>query len=252
MIKFKDVVIKYKDNGNFDLKDLNFTIPKGQLVGLIGKSGAGKSTILKSFYDLDTIANGSVIVDDLDIKNLTKNQKRKYKNQIEYVDPDGLNLINYSTFDNLKFNYKHYKNFIYKFFKFIDKQTRDKIWNLAERLQISNLLLAPINKLSSGQKQRAQLLISLINEPQILLGDELTSNLDNQNSHNVMKLLKEFSKDRYTIIAIHDLNLAIQYCDKLISLKRGKVDKVFIKDEFDKKQIESYFDEPNQVNKISK
>ncbi|SJZ59481.1 ATP-binding cassette domain-containing protein [Mycoplasmopsis verecunda] len=241
MLQFKNVSLSYEKK-EF-LKNINLTFLKGEIVGLIGKSGEGKSTILKSIFNLDILYAGAIYFNEQNISKLNKKQLKNYKNLISYIDADTLTLLNYDGYKNILFNYNGYTNLITRLFKILSKNQIDRLWSLFDYFGVTDLALTPLNMLSSGQKQRFNFISGVFNKSEILLCDEVTSNLDVTSSHKVFDYLTSLKNKKIIIAAIHDIELAMQYCDKLVAIKDGKVMQVFSKEKFSKEELLVYFDE---------
>ncbi|MCU9934462.1 ATP-binding cassette domain-containing protein [Mycoplasmopsis felis] len=241
MIKLNDLTLKY-DN-SIVLKNINITFQKNEIVGLIGKSGSGKTTLLKALFDFDIVKSGKVTYNSTLINNkVSKKEILEYKNKISYIQ-DGINLIeNLDFFKNVQLFYKKYKNWFYKTSKIFTKKQKEEIFDLCSYFELIDLIFTPINKLSTGQKQRFSLIINLINNTEILLGDEITSNLDYINSQKVYEYLQELKKEKIIILSIHNLNDAIKYTDKIIAIKNQEIKSIYLKENYNIKELMDYFD----------
>ncbi|WAM02861.1 ATP-binding cassette domain-containing protein [Mycoplasmopsis felis] len=156
---------------------------------------------------------------------------------------DGINLIeNLDFFKNVQLFYKKYKNWFYKTSKIFTKKQKEEIFDLCSYFELTDLIFTPINKLSTGQKQRFSLIINLINNTEILLGDEITSNLDYINSQKVYEYLQELKKEKIIILSIHNLNDAIKYTDKIIAIKNQEIKSIYLKENYNIKELMDYFD----------
>ena len=200
------------------LKDINFTINKGEFVSLTGKSGCGKSTLLYILSTMDTDYQGELFIDGISMKNKTENELARIRNEkIGFV----------FQFHYLLNEFSVLKNVMLPGLK-LNKYTEEEIEHRAiEKLKIlgieSEALKLP-NQLSGGQKQRVAIARSLINDPLIIMGDEPTGNLDKKNSHVVFDIFKELAHSfkQTLLIVTHDQEFASN-CDRIIEMEDGKI-----------------------------
>ncbi|MHA3802028.1 ATP-binding cassette domain-containing protein [Mycoplasma sp. VS30B] len=241
MLEFKNVALTYEKKEV--LSNLNFDFKQGEIVGLIGRSGEGKTTILKSIFNLDIIIKGKILYNNIDVKCLKHNGLKKYKSFISFIDSNTLSLLEYDAYKNILFNYNGYLNKLFAWMKHLSSKQLEELWDLFEKFEITSYALTPLSLLSSGQRQRFNFVAGVYNKSEILLCDEVTSNLDINNSHKIFNYLAELKKQKIIITAIHDIDLAMQYCDRLIAIKSGKVADIIEKKDFNKEKLTLYFDE---------
>jgi lipoprotein-releasing system ATP-binding protein len=200
------------------LKDINFTINKGEFVSLTGKSGCGKSTLLYILSTMDTDYRGELFIDGISMKNKKENELARIRNEkIGFV----------FQFHYLLNEFSVLKNVMLPGLK-LNKYTEEEIEHRAiEKLKIlgieSEALKLP-NQLSGGQKQRVAIARSLINDPLIIMGDEPTGNLDKKNSLIVFDIFKELAHSfkQTLLIVTHDQEFASN-CDRIIEMEDGKI-----------------------------
>ena len=200
------------------LKDINFTINKGEFVSLTGKSGCGKSTLLYILSTMDTDYSGELFIDGISMKNKKENELARIRNEkIGFV----------FQFHYLLNEFSVLKNVMLPGLK-LNKYTEEEIEHRAiEKLKIlgieSEALKLP-NQLSGGQKQRVAIARSLINDPLIIMGDEPTGNLDKKNSLIVFDIFKELAHSfkQTLLIVTHDQDFASN-CDRIIEMEDGKI-----------------------------
>lgn len=213
VISIKNISFKYEDQ--YVLKDFSLDIPKGKTVALVGQSGSGKSTIanlLTRFYDVN---KGSIEIDGVDIKNISK---RSLRGLMGIVSQDSI-LFNDSVADNLK----------------LGKPSASEA-ELLEAAEISNSyeFIKDLpegfetnigdsgNKLSGGQKQRLSIARAVLKNPPIMILDEATSALDTESERLVQDALEKMMKNRTSIVIAHRLS-TIQNADNIIVLSKGKI-----------------------------
>ena len=177
---------------------LNLNISKGEFVYLIGDTGSGKSSLLKSLYAEIKISSGKMIIADTDLKNIMRKQIAKFRRKLGIVFQDFQLLTDRSIFENLKF--------VLKATGWREKEKiKNRISEVLESVNLNNIKDKMPYELSGGEQQRAAIARALLNNPQIILADEPTGNLDPEKSDKIIKLLKEISLNGTTVlIATHD------------------------------------------------
>lgn len=200
------------------LKDINFSINKGEFVSLTGKSGCGKSTLLYILSTMDTDYSGELFIDGISMKNKKENELARIRNEkIGFV----------FQFHYLLNEFSVLKNVMLPGLK-LNKYSREEIEHRAiEKLKIlgiENEALKLPNQLSGGQKQRVAIARSLINDPLIIMGDEPTGNLDKKNSVIVFDVFKELAHSfkQTLLIVTHDQEFA-NNCDRIIEMEDEKI-----------------------------
>ena len=197
------------------LDNVSFTVPKGQMLAVIGPSGSGKSTLLHILGGVDRPTSGKVFLDEQDVfaqdnKNLAIFRRRQvgliyqFYNLIPVLDAEE-NITLPLIMDGRKPDSKH-----------LDE--------LLDLLQLKERRHHLPSQLSGGQQQRVSIGRALFTSPGVILADEPTGNLDSRNSAEIMKLLQKSNKeyDQTMIIITHDENIALQ-CDRIITLSDGKI-----------------------------
>lgn len=197
------------------LDRVNMCIRRGEFVGIVGDSGSGKTTLLNLLGGMDSVSEGTItvagdVISDFDNKKRTLYRRRR----VGFIFQD-YNLINELTV---------YENIILPFQlkgKKIDEKLIDGFLDMLKLKEKKNAF--PM-QLSGGEQQRAAVLRSLLSEPDIILADEPTGNLDSRNTQTVVKLLQYFSgKMGKTILFVtHNMELT-KKCDRVIVVKDGKI-----------------------------
>ncbi|MFN7848251.1 MAG: ABC transporter ATP-binding protein [Bacteroidota bacterium] len=200
------------------LKEVSFSIEKGEFVSIIGKSGCGKSTLLYILSTMDTDYEGELEIDGVLMRNKKESELARVRNEkIGFV----------FQFHYLLNEFTVLKNVMLPGLK-LGKHTAQEIEHQAyEKLRILGIeqeALKPPNQLSGGQKQRVAIARALINDPLIIMGDEPTGNLDKKNSEIVFNIFQELSKEfnQTLLIVTHDNEFASR-TNRIIEMEDGRV-----------------------------
>lgn len=206
---------KKKSNEFYALDKVNVEINKGELVAIIGKSGAGKSTMMHIIGCIDDFEEGIYELNGKDISGVSAKKKAEIRNkEIGIVMQDFALIDEYTVEENVM---------IPLYFTKGVKNKKDKVKSALEKVGIADLKSKPINKLSGGQKQRVAIARAIVNEPEILLADEPTGALDTKTGQEIMNVFKEINDNGKTVIIItHDMEIAKQ-CKRIIEIKDGKI-----------------------------
>lgn len=213
MLKVDKLSFKY--GSNVILRDISFEIPLGHCMAVLGNNGAGKSTMVKCLNRILTPVSGSITLCDKDLRKLPRNAVAK---EVAYVAQVS-ETSRFTVFDTVMLGRKPY-------IKFSPSPEDYKIVeDVLEKMNISDLSLRYINQLSGGQLQKVMLARALAQQPKVLLLDEPTSSLDLKSQHSMLSLVADIAKRENicAIIVIHDLNLALRYCDRFLFLKDSSV-----------------------------
>ena len=195
--------------GNFKaVDDISFSIPTGQIVGLLGTNGAGKTTTMRMITGFWGTTSGTIKIDDEDINS----DIVKAKSKIGYM-PESSPLYG----DMIVEDYLKYLCQIHS------QKAHEKIPVLCETCGLKEVMHKNISDLSRGYKQRVGLAHALINDPEILILDEPTSGLDPNQIEDVRNLIKEIGKTRTVIISTHILQEVESICDRVIIISAGKI-----------------------------
>ena len=200
------------------LKEVSFSIEKGEFVSIIGKSGCGKSTLLYILSTMDTDYEGELEIDGVLMRSKKESELARVRNEkIGFV----------FQFHYLLNEFTVLKNVMLPGLK-LGKHTAQEIEHQAyEKLRILGIeqeALKPPNQLSGGQKQRVAIARALINDPLIIMGDEPTGNLDKKNSEIVFNIFQELSKEfnQTLLIVTHDNEFASR-TNRIIEMEDGRV-----------------------------
>ena len=215
IIEFENANIFQKDN--LILKDVNLAINKGEFVYFIGKVGSGKTSLIKTINAEIPLMEGEARVADFDLTKLKTKQTPLLRRKLGIVFQDFKLLIDRTVFDNLLFVLKAtgWKN---------KNDINDRIAEVLDRVELSYKGYKMPHQLSGGEQQRVVIARALLNDPEIILADEPTGNLDPETSENLMKLFLEISNNgRAVVMATHDYNMVKKFPARTIKFENGKV-----------------------------
>ncbi|MCC5911291.1 MAG: ABC transporter ATP-binding protein [Clostridiaceae bacterium] len=209
-LQVRNLSFKYhRDN---ILENISFDIEAGNLLGLLGPNGMGKSTLLKCISHILPPQSGNIIIFEKNLRSFSIKEKAKI---ISYVPQSTYSSFPMSVVDTVLMGRIPYINMK------ITKNDKDKAFAALEMLNLEDYAFKNINELSGGERQQVIIARSIAQEPSLLILDEPTSNLDLKNQMDVLEKIKNIVKEKklIAIIAIHDINLASMFCDKLLLLK---------------------------------
>ena len=199
------------------LKEINFQVETGEFVGIMGKSGCGKTTLLKTLGMIDKPTEGKIYFMSEDTSELYGDKLAEIRNQkIGFIFQDFYLMDSLSVEENIMLPMIIGREKI----QYMQKRVRE----FAEKFEISNLLKKNSYELSGGEKQRVAICRALVNNPDLVLADEPTGNLDSKTSADVLGLLKRTSGEfNQTIVMITHNNEIAQLADRIVRIEDGKI-----------------------------
>jgi len=210
----------YKNNNDekiYALNDINLQVNKGEIFGIIGLSGAGKSTLIRCLNRLEEPTSGKIIMDNIEITKLNKNDLRKKRKEIGMIFQHFNLLSSKSVYENITFPLELEK---------LNKEEIDRRVNtLLKYVELEDKKYAYPSQLSGGQKQRVAIARALANNPKILLSDEGTSALDPKTTKSILELLCKIRNEfGLTIVLItHQMEVIKDICDRVAIIEDGKI-----------------------------
>ena len=222
VLEYKDVEIKLDS----DLKILGLTliVYEGEFVFLIGKTGSGKSSILKSMYSENKILDGEAKISNTNLKTISEKNIPFLRRKIGVIFQDFQLLKDRTVYKNLEFvlDATGWGN---------QNEKKDRIETCLQKVHISDLSNKFPSQLSGGQKQKVAIARSLLNNPEIIIADEPTGNLDPKSSIEIMNVLEEINQNGNTIVmATHDFSLLHKFKGRILRCRDGKIDEIHQKD----------------------
>tara|TARA_B100001059_G_scaffold23261_1_gene18623 strand:+ start:2981 stop:3649 length:669 start_codon:yes stop_codon:yes gene_type:complete len=221
MVSLKNATIVNENNILFS--DINFNVNSGELVFLIGKTGTGKSSLLKVLYGDLHIKSGEGSIMGFDLTQLKENQIPKLRRKLGIVFQDFKLLPDRTVFENLSF-----------VLKATGWKEKDKIKKrVSEVLEMVNVTSNDKKypfELSGGEQQRIAIARALLNNPEIIIADEPTGNLDPETSNEIMQLFSKLHKEGISLImATHDYNMIIKFPGKIYQCDQKGLNEVVTK-----------------------
>jgi len=198
------------------LKDVNFTVERGEYVAIMGESGSGKTTLLNILASLDKPTSGKVLLDGKETSRIKESELAEFRrDHLGFVFQDFNLLDTFSLEDNIYLPMvlarKSYQ------------EMSGKLAPIAKKLGISELLKKYPYEISGGQKQRVAVARALMNDPQILLADEPTGALDSKSTDELLNLFSEINKGGQTILMVTHSVKAASHAGRVLFIKDGEV-----------------------------
>ncbi len=219
IIEIKQLTKQFPVGSSFftALRDIILTFDKGEFTGLVGPSGSGKTTLLNIIGSLDTPSKGEAIVLGKSISKLTHKEAAQLRNRhIGFIFQTFNLLPVYTVFENIEFALllQHLSA----------GQRKKAVMEALEWVGLTDKAKSKPAQLSGGESQRVAIARAMVKRPELVIADEPTANLDSENSHHILKTMKQLNRDLKVsfLFATHDEKV-MQYLDRKIILKDGKV-----------------------------
>ena len=217
LYKLKNINLNYLLNGNNIkiLKNINFEIKKNERVAIIGESGSGKTSLLMLMSGLESPTNGSIVFDKEDLSKINEKRRTEIRRKkIGLIFQQFYLIPNYSALENVMFPMQINK---------INNE-KEKAISILEDFGLVNRKNNLPSELSGGEQQRVAIARAISFDPEIILADEPTGNLDRKNTELVSNLLLEYSRKKKIclILVTHNMNLA-RKCDRIMKLVDGQI-----------------------------
>ena len=219
MIKVENLTKKFTRNDrDFDaVRNVSLEVKKGEFAAIIGHSGSGKTTLFNMIAGLIAPLSGKIYIDGSEITAMAENEKAVFRNQnMGYVLQGQSLLNNFTILDNICMPAYLSSN---------SKEFRERALELLKQIGLEEFSKEYPSNLSGGEIRRVSIVRAMLNQPKVILADEPTSNLDPENSHKVMQMLKDISAQGTTVIlSTHELEY-LSYVDTVFKMNQGKLEK---------------------------
>ena len=202
--------------------NINLSISKGDFIYLVGETGSGKSSLVKSFYAEVSVSAGNIFIAGYNLNKLNKNEIPSLRRDLGIVFQDFQLLSDRTINENLEFVLKAtgWKN---------KDEISNRINEVLESVHLENYNSKMPHELSGGEKQRAAIARSLLNRPKVILADEPTGSLDPKKSEKIVELLKEINEKGTTVvIATHDYEIIKKFSSRIIKCSEKKLQEITI------------------------
>ncbi len=215
LIEFKGVSKNYS-NGTHALNDVNIKINKGEFVFVVGASGAGKSTFIKLMMHEEKVNSGEVIVNGYKMSKIKRREVPYFRRTLGIVFQDFRLIPNMTVFGNVAFS-----------LRVVGASTKDirrRVSAALAQVGLGNKARCYPNELSGGEQQRVGLARALVNNPQIIIADEPTGNVDPEMSYEIVELLTEINRRGTTVVMVtHEHQLVRDFGRRVIMLEKGRI-----------------------------
>lgn len=214
MIQVENLSYHYK-GGHQVLKDVSFSVGDGEFLAILGNNGVGKSTMLKCFNKILTPEKGQILMDGDDLLAL---DRRELARRVAFV-AQTVPSTQMTVHDIVMLGRRPYMKWGFT------EEDHKIVHDAMDQLGVSHLRGRFLSQLSGGERQKVMLARALAQQPKVLLLDEPTSSLDIQNQYQVLQIVQDICKEKgiTAIVVIHDLNLALRFCNRFLLLRQGEV-----------------------------
>jgi phosphonate transport system ATP-binding protein len=224
VLRIVDLAKRYR-TGDVALAGVTFSVPAGEVVGLIGPSGAGKSTLIRCVNRLVEPTSGKVFLDQVEISGLSRSRLREARRRIGMIFQEFALVERLTVMENVLSGRLGYVPFWRSLTRRFPPADVDNAFRLLDRVGLTEHVDKRADALSGGQRQRVGIARALEQDPELLLVDEPTASLDPKTSREIMRLITEICAERRlaAVINIHDVALAQLFVARIIGLRAGKV-----------------------------
>ena len=200
------------------VRGVTLELHRGEFMAIMGASGSGKSTLMNTLGCLDRPTSGVYLLDGIDVSKLDRNELADLRNEKLGFVFQGFNLLSRTTaLENVELP------MLYGKYRGTTREMRERAMSALEVVGLANRADHVPNQLSGGQQQRVAIARALVNQPQVLLADEPTGNLDSKTSAEVMGVFQKLNDDGITIVMVtHELDIA-HYCKRNLVMRDGRV-----------------------------
>jgi len=214
VIYFNNVSKIYKDATA--LLDITFTVEAGEFVSIVGHSGAGKTTLTKMILADETPTEGTVFFESINVHKLKNKDLTKLRRRIGVVFQDYKLLSNKTAYENIAFAMEAVGK--------TEEEIQSDVPHVLELVDLSHRVFHFPNQMSGGEQQRLAIARAIINQPELIIADEPTGNLDPVNTHEIVQILKKINDLGTTVIlATHNRGVIESINKRVITMENGKI-----------------------------
>ena len=215
MIVFDRVSKIYPDN-SVALEEVTFSIEPKEFISIVGPSGAGKTTLLKLFLAEEKPTDGSIYYESVNIHSLGKKEINEFRRKVGMVFQDFRLLPNKTVYENIAFTMEAAGR--------SDEEIESDVPHVLELVDLTPKVWNFPHELSGGEKQRVAIARALVNEPDIIIADEPTGNLDPANTYDIVQILKKINDlGRTIILATHNKGIIDSLNKRVVAMDRGRI-----------------------------
>ncbi|MFA6177883.1 MAG: cell division ATP-binding protein FtsE [Candidatus Paceibacterota bacterium] len=214
MIYFNNVSKIYKDLAALD--DITFTVESGEFVSIVGHSGAGKTTLTKMILAEEMPSLGTIFFESIDVNKIKNKDLTKLRRRIGMVFQDYKLLSNKTAYENIAFAMEAVGK--------TEEEIASDVPHVLELVDLSHRVCHFPNQMSGGEQQRLAIARAIINQPEIIIADEPTGNLDPVNTHEIVQILKKINDLGTTVIlTTHNYGIIESLGKRVITMENGKI-----------------------------
>ena len=207
---------KGRKNEQHVLNDVSLELDRTGLVCILGESGSGKTTLLNTIGGLDTFSGGTITIEDTVVKKYDPKVMEPIRNDhFDYIFQNYYLLKDYSVAYNIKLALNRYE--------LTEEEKEERVDYVLHMLGMEKFKKKQVSKLSGGQQQRVSIARALVKSPDVILADEPTGNLDEENTLRTMSILKNISKECLVLLVTHEKRIAKFFGDRIIEVCDGKI-----------------------------
>lgn len=215
MIRFEHVTKHYSDRDR-SIEDINLSIAAGEFVSIVGHSGAGKTTLIRLLLGEIKPTSGNIWFDDFDVDALKKSQLPQYRRRIGVVFQDFRLLPNKTAFENVAFAMEAAGK--------TDDEIISDVPHALDLVGLSHKARSFPHEMSGGERQRLAIARAIINQPEVILADEPTGNLDPQSTYEIVEILKKINDLGTTVIlTTHNKGIIDALGKRVVTLEKGRI-----------------------------
>lgn len=198
------------------LKDITLEVNPGEILSILGPNGSGKTTIIKCINKILKPSGGVVFLDDRNISSISLKEMAMF---LSYVPQSTHSSFTLTVFDMVLLGRKPYVSWK------VSEDDKKIVFEMLKLVKLDGMAFRVFSELSGGEKQKVLIARALCQQPDVLLLDEPTSNLDLKHQFEILKLIESLVRNRSlsAVMAVHDLNLALRFSDKIVILKEGRI-----------------------------